>query len=327
MKMRRREFIAGLGSAAVALPLAARAQQRLAMPVIGFIGGHRFPSALLRFLEGLSQAGYVEGRNVAIEYRYVEGHSERRTPFVADLIQRRVDVIAALEGTATALAAKAATQTTPIVFRIGGDPVAAGLVASLNRPGGNLTGTTTLGNQLGSKQLEVLRETLPAGAAVAVLVNPTNANAARQTEELQAAARLLSVRPLTFNVTSLNDIEEAFASFGEHAIGGVLFVAEALFFAVLDRLVALVARQSIPAIYSDRLFTEAGGLMSYGTDIPEGYRHAGIYTGRVLKGEKPADLPVQQATKIELVINMKTAKALGLTFPTALLVRADEVIE
>jgi putative ABC transport system substrate-binding protein len=323
--IKRRSFLTLFGGAA-AWPLAAHAQQPT-MPVIGFVGGPERSPVTRAFLEGLRQAGYVEGRNVAIEYRWVEGHSERRTAFVADLIQRRVDVIAAMEGTATALAAKAATQTIPIVFRIGGDPVAARLVASLNRPGGNLTGTTTLGRQLGSKQLEVLRELLPAGAAVAVLVDPTNAYAARQAEELQAASRLLSVRPLIFNVTSLKNIEEALASFGEHAIGGLLFASEALFFVELDRIVALAARQSIPAIFSDRRFTEAGGLMSYGTDIPEGFRQAGIYAGRVLKGERPADLPVQQATKVELVLNLKTARALGVTFPLTLLGRADEVIE
>jgi putative ABC transport system substrate-binding protein len=224
------------------------------MPVIGYIGSTERTPYNLAFLEGLSQAGYVEGRNVAIEYRWVEGHSERRTAFVADLIKRRVDVFAAMESTATALAAKAATQTIPIVFRIGGDPVAAGLVASLNRPSGNLTGTTTLGNVLSSKQLEMLRELLPAGAVVAVLVNPTNANAARDIEELQAAGRRLSVRPLIFNVSSPNGIEDAFASFGEHAIGGLLQTADPLFFVELDRLVALVSRQSIPAIYSDRRF-------------------------------------------------------------------------
>jgi ABC-type uncharacterized transport system substrate-binding protein len=323
--VRRRDFIVGLGGA-VSWPLAARAQ-RSASPVIGYIGSRESAPSNLAFRKGLSESGYVEGRNVAIEYRWVEGRSERRTAFVADLIQRQVDVIATTESTAVALAAKAATRTIPIVFRIGGDPIAAGLVPSLNRPGGNVTGTTTLGNQLGPKQLEMLRELLPAGAAVALLINSTNANTAREIEELQAAARPLNVRLLIFNVSSPKDLDAAFASFGERGIGGLVLAAEPLFFQELDHLVELAARQAIPAVYSDRQFTQTGGLMSYGTDFPEMYRQAGVYTGRILKGEKPADLPVQQSTKVELVINMKTAKSIGITFPLPLLGRADAVIE
>jgi putative tryptophan/tyrosine transport system substrate-binding protein len=324
--MRRREFIAGLGTAATTFALwpGAAPGQQPRMPVIGYIGGIESSSA---FRKGLSESGYVERRNVAFEYRPFQGHNERLPSILAELIQRRVDVIASVESTAAALAAKAATRTIPIVFRIGGDPVAAGLVPSLNRPGGNVTGATTLASQLGQKQLEMLRELLPAGAATAVLVNPANVNMAREIEELQAAARLLSVRLLIFNVSSPSDLDTAFAGFGEQAIGGLLTAGDPLFFRQRDQLVALVARRAVPAIFTDRFFVEGGGLMSYGTDIPEGFRIAGMYTGRILKGEKPADLPIQQSTKIELVINMKTAKALGLAFPLTLLGRADAVIE
>jgi putative ABC transport system substrate-binding protein len=275
----------------------------------------------------LNEPGYVDGRNVAIEYRPVAAHYERLPSILADLIQRRVDVIAAVDSTAAAQAAKAATQTIPIVFRIGGDPVAAGLVASLNHPGGNLTGISTLGNPLGQKQLELLREVLPAGAAVAVLANPANANTAREIEELRSAARILNIRLVIFNVGTLNDLEATFMRLGEQHIAGILPMAEPLFFQQSDRLVGLVARQGIPAIYTDRVFAEAGGLMSYGTDIPEGFRQAGIYTARILKGEKPADLPIIQSSKFEFVLNLKTAKAIALEIPPTLLARADEVIE
>jgi putative tryptophan/tyrosine transport system substrate-binding protein len=323
--VKRREFIAGFGSAAVA-PVVARAQ-KVTKPVIGVIATGEWAPYVAGFRKGLSEAGYVDGRNVATEYRWVEGHGERRAAFIAELIARKVDVLVALDGTATALAAKAATQTIPIVFRIGGDPVYAGLVPSLNRPGGNLTGTATLGNELGQKQLEMLRELVPAGAAIAVLLNPSNPNAGRAVEELQAAARQSNVRLLIFNIAGPSDLENAFASFGRSAIRGALATADPLFFALRSRLVELVTHASIPAIYSDRLVPEAGGLMSYGTNVPEGARQAGIYTGRILNGEKPADLPVQQSTKVELVINMKTARALKLDLPAKLLALADEVIE
>jgi putative tryptophan/tyrosine transport system substrate-binding protein len=329
--MRRREFIAGLGSAAAAWPVVARAQQRV-MPVIGYIGGTLLPGATLTsfdkaFLKGLAEAGYVEGRNVAIEYRWVEERNERLPGFVDDLVGRRVAVIAVVISTAAALAAKAATQTIPIVFRIGGDPIAAGIVPNLNRPGGNITGITTLGSDLAAKRLEILREILPAEATVAYLTNSTNANTARLTVTMEAAAHQLGVRLVIFNTTTPDDIEAAFTSFSAQKIRGLMTAGDPLFFQYRYRLVALAARHAIPAIYSDRFFTEAAGLMSYGTDIHEGWRQAGIYTGRILSGEKPAGLPVQQSTKVELIINLKTAKALGLTIPTNLLVRADEVIE
>jgi putative tryptophan/tyrosine transport system substrate-binding protein len=325
--MRRREFIAGIGSAA-AWPMVARSQQR-AMSVVGYIGAGVSGRDAVAFAKGLKEEGYVEGRNVAIEYRLVQGRNERRGAFVEDLVQRRVDVIAAIESTAVALAAKAATRTIPIVFRIAGDAVAAGLVMSLNRPGGNVTGVTTLGNELASKQLQTLREMLPANTAVAALVNPANPSPSARgvIDELQVAARLLSVRLIIFNVSSPNDIDAAYANFDSQAIGGVLAVAEPLFFAERGRLIALAARRNVPALYSDRLFVQDGGLMSYGSDLPEGWRQAGIYTGRILKGEKPADLPVQQSTKLELVVNLKTARLLGLTIPETLLATADEVVQ
>jgi putative ABC transport system substrate-binding protein len=324
--MNRRELIGGLGSAAV-WPGAAHAQQR-AMPLIGWIAGtpqqRRVQTA---FIQGLRETGYTDGRNVTIEYHWTEGHEDRAPAIVNDLINRGVAIIAAVGSNAAVRTAKTATQTIPIVFRIGGDPVALGYVPSLNRPGGNITGITTLGFELGAKRLEVLRELLPAGAAVTLLANPMNPNTVRATEEIQVAAGKLGVRLLTVYTSSPNDIEAAFANMDRQETGGLLTTADPLFFQQLDRIIALVARRAFPAIYSDRVFVEAGGLMSYGTDTPEGFRQAGIYTGRILKGEKPADLPVQQSTKVELVINLKVAKATGITIPTALLVRADEVIE
>jgi putative ABC transport system substrate-binding protein len=324
--MRRREFVAGHGGAAAwpfTRPLAAEAQQR-ALPVIGYIG-RVIPAAEEAFLKGLAEAGYVEGRNVAIEYRSVDTRNERLPGIVSDLVGRRVAVIVG-NSTAAALAAKAATQTIPIVFRIGGDPVASGLVPSLARPGGNVTGVTTLGVEQGPKRLQLLLEILPADAAVALLTNATNANAVREKDGIQAAARLLGVRLIMFNATTTDDIKAAFAGFVAQRIGGFMTAAEPLFFQNRDLIVALAARHAIPAIYSDSIFIDAGGLMSYGA-VGDAYRQVGVYTGRILKGEKPADLPVQEYTKVELALNLKVAKALGITFPTSLLVRADEVIE
>jgi putative ABC transport system substrate-binding protein len=325
--MKRREFIAGLGSAA-AWPLAARAQQPT-LPVIGYIAGGlgTGQSLAAAFLQGLSETGYAVGRNVTIEYHWTEGHEDRVPAIINDLINRRVAVIAAMASNAAVRTAKTATQTIPIVFRIGGDPVARGYVPSLNRPGGNITGITTLGIQLGAKRLEILRELLPAGAAITLLANPTNPNAARETEEIQAAARILGIRLLTLYASSPDDIEVAFASIARQEVDGIMTTADPLFFLYRDRFIALVARRALPAIYSDRFFVAAGGLMSYGADSSDGVRLAGVYTGRILNGEKPADLPVQLSTKVELAINLKTAKALGLTFPITLLGRADEVIE
>jgi putative tryptophan/tyrosine transport system substrate-binding protein len=327
--MRRREFIAGLGGAAAWL-VVARAQQP-AMPVVGYLGSNIFPprGTALRdaFLQGLGEAGYTDGRNVAIAYRWVEGHNDRVAGFVGDLVGRHVAVIAAVESTASALAVKAATQTIPIVFRVGGDPVAAGLVPNLNRPGGNITGVTTLGVTLAAKRLETLHQLLPPGTVVALIANPTNANAARETEETQSAARALGVSLVVLHVSSLADIEAASARVAASNIGGLIAAADPFVLQEHDRIIALAARRAIPAIYSERFVSQAGGLMSYAADTNDGFRHAGIYTGRILSGEKPADLPVQLSTKVLLSLNLKVAKALGITFPTALLVRADEVIE
>jgi putative ABC transport system substrate-binding protein len=323
----RREFITGIGNAAV-WPLLGRAQQRQpAKPVIGYIGSFGDnPGGLPPFRQGLSETGYIERQNAEIEYRWVEGRNDRLPALVRDLVDRRVSVIVTLLSTAAALAAKAATQTIPIVFRIGGDPVVAGLVASLNRPGGNITGITTLGLELGPKRLELLRQLLPVGATIVLLVNPTNPNAVIETKQIQTAADFLGVRLLILHASNPSDIEAAFANISRQAIGGLLTTADPFFARQRGQLVALVARQAIPAIYQARV-AEAGGLMSYGTDINDAYRMAGVYTGRMLKGESPADLPVQRSTKTKLVINLKTAKALGLTIPETLLATADEVIQ
>jgi len=323
--IRRRDFIAGLGGAA-AWPVVARAQQTDQMRRVGVLAG-----AVLRsraaFFQGLSEPGYTIGRNVALEERAAEGQNDKVPGFLSDLIARRVAVIATLDSTATALAAKMATQTIPIVFRIGGDPIASGLVSSLNHPGGNITGTTTLGGPLGAKRLELLHELSPSSSAFALLANPTNANAARETAEIEEAGRVLGVRLLILRISKPSDFEAAFANIAREDIGGILTTADPLFFRQRDRLIALVDRRAVPAIYPDRYFIEAGGLMSYGPGGVEGHRQAGIYVGRILSDEKAGDLPVQQVTRVELGINMKTAKMLGLTISLPLLGRADEVIE
>jgi putative tryptophan/tyrosine transport system substrate-binding protein len=321
--IKRREFIAGLGGAA-AWPLLARAQQPK-MPVIGYLSRYKPAEGENAFLKGLSETGYVVGRNVIIEYRWTEGRDELLPALVTDLVRQQVNVL--VGGSGQAQAAKAATTTIPIIFRMGGDPVTLGLVASLNRPGGNVTGVTTLGIELGPKRLQLLGELLPADATVVLLVNPINVNAAFEVNEIQKAANLLSLRLLILHASAPNDLEAAFASIAHQNVGGLLTTADPYFFNNTVKLVALVARRAIPAIYSDRVFCEAGGLMSYGTDIADGFRIAGTYAGRILRGEKPADLPVQRATKTELLINLKTAKALGLTIPQTLLATADEVIQ
>jgi putative tryptophan/tyrosine transport system substrate-binding protein len=320
--MRRRTFIAG----AAAWPVIVRAQQP-ATPVIGLLGGRPGQPSLAAFRKGLAETGYVEGRNVAIEYRWVLDRNDQLPVLVRELINRGVAVIAATTSTAAALAAKRATQTIPIVFRIGGDPVAAGLVASLNRPGGNITGSTTIGVELGPKRLQILRELVPAGATVALLSNPTNANAATEIREIQAAAHLLGVRLLVLDAVSASDLDAALARLARQDVGGLLTAADPFIIAQRNQFIALAARRAIPAIYSNRLEYDAGGLMFYGTDGNDGHRLAGTYVGRILKGEKPADLSVQESTKVELAINLKIARILGITIPTALLVRADEVIE
>jgi putative tryptophan/tyrosine transport system substrate-binding protein len=325
--MRRRDFIRLLGGAAT-WPLAARAQQS-ALPVIGFLSGSSSDGnlqTLAAFRQGLKETGFVEGQNVAIEYRWTEGRYVRMQAAAADLVQRRVAVIAATTGTAAA--AKAATTTVPIVFTTGGDPVAEGLVASLNRPGGNLTGVTFLAQELAPKRLELLHQLVPTATLIAALVDPTDAAVAeRNTRDLQAAARTLGLQIRILNASTEPEIDAAFAIIVQHRAGALAVGAGGFFYRRHDQIVALAARHAIPTIYPSREHAVAGGLISYDASRVDAYRPAGNYTGRVLKGEKPADLPVQQSSKFELVINLKTAKALGLTVPPTMLTLADEVIE
>jgi putative ABC transport system substrate-binding protein len=327
--MKRREFISLLGGSVAAWPLAARAQAP-AMPVIGFLNGaspETYARPLSAFREGLGEAGYVEGRNVAIEYRWAEGHNDRLPALADELVRRRVNVIAATSTPAN-LTAKKATTTIPIVFTTSSDPVQLGLVASLNRPGGNVTGVTTLNVEVGSKRLELLHELVPTATTAAVLVNPTNSIVAEnQSRDLQAAARTLLLQPQVLQAATDRELETVFAALAQ--LRGVALVVgtDAFFFNQRDQLIALAARHAIPAIYDRRDFVTAGGLMSYGGSLAATYHLAGVYAGRLLKGEKPADLPVQQVTKLGLSLNLKTVGALGLTVPPALVGRTDEVIE
>jgi len=327
--MQRRNFIKGIAGSAAAWPFAARAQQS-ALPVIGFVNAFS-PQELARplsvFLKGLSEAGYDDGRNVAIEYRWAEGHIERLPAMLADLIHRQVTVIAAT-GAPAALAAKAATTTIPIVFETGGDPIQLGLVASLNRPGGNMTGATQLVQETMPKLLELLHELVPTVRVVALLVNPTDPALAEASENAALpAARNLGLELHTLNASSERDFDGAFKKLIEMGAGALVISGEALFTGHSERLAALALNYRMPAFYKGRDFAAAGGLVAYGSDIADTYRLAGNYIGRVLKGDKPADLPVQRATKIELIINLKTAKALGIGIPLPVSGRADEVIE
>ena len=325
--MKRREFITLLGGAAVAWPLAARAQQPTT-PVVGFLSSGT-PEGLAHltsaFREGLNEAGYVEGRKVTIEYRWAEGQYDRLPALAADLV-RQVTVLAATT-TPAALAAKRATSTIPIVFTIGADPIAIGLVDSLSRPSGNVTGVNNYLSDLGSKRLELLRELVPNAAVIGVLVNPNFPDAESQSKDLKEAARKLGQQVHVVNANSENDFERAFATFVQLQARVLLVTVDPLFNSRREQLVALAARHKIPTMYFGREFVLAGGLMSYAANLADGYRQAGIYVGRILKGARPADLPVVQPTKFDLVLNLKTAKALGLTVPMIMQMTADEVIE
>jgi putative ABC transport system substrate-binding protein len=327
--IRRREFIATvLGSAAATWPLRVRGQQP-SVPVIGLLNT-RVPGAdphlLAAFHRGLRETGYVEGQNVAIEYRWASNQYERLPALAADLVQRQVAVIAAI-GSPTAPVAKASTSTIPIVFIIGFDPVEFGLVSSLNRPGGNLTGVTVMGVELGSKRLELLHELLPTANIVAALVNPNTPAAKTQSTELQTAAQALGLKLHVLHASTEQDLDAVFTKLLQLRAGGLVVGNDPFFSTRSEQLAALALSRTVPAIFQYRQFVEAGGLMSYGGNLTDSYRLTGAYTGRVLKGERPADLPVLQSTKVELVINLNAAKALGITVPVSLLGRADEVIE
>jgi putative tryptophan/tyrosine transport system substrate-binding protein len=325
--MQRRQFIAGLGSAA-AWPLAARAQQPT-MPVIGFLHNSTLTGfrrhQVDAFRRGLAEMGYVEGRNVAIEYRWAEDQDDKLPALAAELVRRQVAVIATGSTIFAAQAAKAATPTVPIVFLIGNDPVQYGLVASLARPGGNITGFTALTIEAVGKRVELLHELVPLATTVAFLFDPNKPS--EQSTHVQNAARIIGLQLLMIDAGRRGDIEPAFAKMVQQRVGALLVSSDPLFYAHNDEVVALAARYAIPALFVTREAVEAGGLMNYGSNIPDQYRQVGVYVGRILKGEKPAELPVQQPTKFEFVINLTTAKALGLTIPEALLATADEVIQ
>lgn len=325
--VRRRDVIILLGGAA-AWPLAAEAQPS-ALPTIGFLGTDSpelFAGRLRAFRQGLSKTGHVESQTVAIEYRWAQGRYDRLPAMAADLVHRRVSVIVA--NGAPVLAAKAATTTIPIVFSTSADPVEVGLVASLSRPGGNVTGVSNLSVQLGAKQLEVLRELIPTATSIALLVNPAHAELAQtQSRDVQIAARALALQLQVLHASTDSDLETVFASLAQRRADGLVIGSDAFFTSRADQIVALAARHAVPTVYLYREFVAAGGLMSYGGSLADSYHTVGVYTGRILKGEKPADLPVQQSKKVELVINLTVARTLGLSIPRSLRVRADEVIE
>jgi len=329
--MRRREFIAALGGAAVVWPLAARAQQAPSRPIIGFLnsglpGGGGYAPFAAAFRRGLAEAGFVEGQNLVIEYRWAEGQYDRLPMMAADLARRQVNLIAATS-TPAALAAKAATSVIPIVFTVALDPVAAGLVASLNRPGGNATGVSNYLSDLGAKRLELLHEAVPKATVIGMLVNSNYPDAEVQRKDAAEAAHKLGQELHVVNASTESDFNRAFANLVHLTAGGLLVGTDTFFLSRREQLVLLAARHAIPAMYFLREFASAGGLMSYAANLHDGYRQAGIYTGRILNGAKPADLPVVQPTKFDLVVNINTAKVLGLEIPARLLALADEVIE
>ena len=327
--MRRREFITLIGGAAAG-PLTARAQQ-VAMPVVGFLGVSSLAKTgggvLLDFKRGLAETGFVEDRNVAIEYRWADDHYDRLPALAAELVQRQVAVLAA-PGSPAALPAKAATSVIPIVFMIGSDPVKLGLVSSLNHPGGNLTGVSYFNEEIAPKRLNLLHELIPTAKTIALLVNPANATAAtEQTREMQDAVDALSLRLMVVKASNPIELEDGFATLVQQRIEALQLSVDPLFGNHVDQIVALATRGKIPTIYPWREFTVAGGLMNYGASIPDAYHQVGVYAGQILRGARPAELPIQRPTKLQLVLNLKAAKALGLTFPQSLLATADEVIE
>jgi putative ABC transport system substrate-binding protein len=326
--MKRREFITLLGGATAALPLAARAQQPR-MPVVGFLHSgspEQFKHIVAAFRRGLNQAGHVEGRDALIEYRWAEGFYDRLPALASDLVRRQVAVIAAGSPPA-ALAAKTATTTIPIVFVTGADPVKSGLVDSLGRPGGNLTGVGLLINVLAPKQLEVLRELIPKATSIAALMNPDNPNTETDVKEVSAAARALGLQLFVLNAKTESDIDTAFTTLVQKQVNGLVVISDVYFVDRRVQIVALAARHAVPTMYHLREFTTVGGLMSYGSSLIDAYRQQGVFVAQILKGAMPADLPVQQSTKVELVINLSTAKTLGLEVPMSLLMRVDDVIE
>ena len=327
--MRRREFLSLIGGVAVA-PVIARAQQT-SVPVVGLLGAttaQGYAPQLAAFRQGLSEVGLVEGRDVVIEYRWANDHFDRLPGLAADLVNRHVAVIATIGGSAASAAAKAATTTIPVVFHGSLDPVKAGFVASLSRPGGNLTGVVTLNEEIGRKRLELIHEAVPAATTLGLLLNPTNKVVAEPLyKDVQAGARELGLQLRVLNASTESDFERVFASLKQMQLGALVIISDPFFISKSEQLAGLTIRYAVPAIFPYRTFTDAGGLMSYGSSYTDSYRLSGVYTGRILKGEKPANLPVQQATKVELVINQKTAKALGISVPRALISRADEVIE
>jgi ABC-type uncharacterized transport system substrate-binding protein len=327
--MRRREFITLLGGATVVWPLAARAQQPT-MPVIGYLGAESptaFASRLKAFRQGLGEAGYVEGQNVAIEFRWAEGQHSILPALAADLVARQVDVIVAPGGAPAALAAKSATTNIPIVFEMGADPIAIGLVSSLSRPGGNITGVSSLSVEVTPKRLEFLQELIPTASQFAFLINPTSPTAESQSRDLQAFANARGLQLHILQAANNRDFDAVFAKLSQSGAAGLVCASDTLLGTHSEQLASLTLRHAVPAIQQSRDFAIAGGLMSYGGSFFESHRQAAIYTGRIIKGDKPADLPVQQVTKVEFFINLKTAKVLGLNFPLPLLGRADQVIE